>query len=132
MRLSPLNFRGLLHTMNIVGEPGPPENPARSTLKRQAIACWRCAECDDIHDWESDAEECCAAEDAKEAPSAPACPVCAEKYDTHRGATDCCLWKDIPAQRRWQMADAVEAGSTWADQLLLPHARDVPASMAVR
>jgi len=117
--LSPLNFRGLLHTMNLVGEPGAPENPTR--IKRRAIECWRCAECQDVHDWESDAEECCAVADAKAAPSVPACPVCAQKYETHRGASDCCLWKDLPAQRRWHMADAVEAGGSWVDHLLTPN-----------
>ena len=116
MQLSPRNFRGLLHTMNIVGEPVAPEQPTRN--RRRAIECWRCAECEEVHDWESDAEECCVAEDAKEAPSATACPVCAQKYETHRDASDCCLWKDILAQRRWQIADAVEAGGSWADQLL--------------
>ena len=118
MQLSPMNFRGLLHTMNIVGEPRAPEQPMRS--RRHAIKCWRCAECYELHDWESEAEECCAAEDAKEAPSTPACPVCAQKYETHRDASDCCLWKDLSAQRRWQIADAVEAGGSWVDQLQTP------------
>ena len=118
MQLSPLNFRGLLHTMNIVGEPESPDQTRHS--RRRAIECWRCPECLDIHDYEDEAEECCNDADAK-APSAPACPVCAQKYATHRDASDCCIWKDLSAQQRWQIADAVEAGGSWADQLLTPN-----------
>jgi hypothetical protein len=43
--------------------------------------------------------------------------VCGTTAETHRLAADCCLWKDIGAAERWRIADAVEAGATWADQL---------------
>ena len=112
MQLSPFNLRGLINTMGCVV---PTETSAKSKLR--AIECWRCPECWDVHDFEDEAEECCAEAAAKAAPSAKACPVCAQKYDEHRAAADCCLWKDIDAHTRWRMADAVEAGSTWPAQL---------------
>ena len=116
MQLSPLNFRGLIATLGIVGEPLA-EAKSASRTKPRSIECWRCSECRQVHDWEDEAEECCAAEDVKPASTAPACPVCAEKYSERRDATDCCLWKDIDAPTRYRMADAVEAGSTWCEQL---------------
>jgi hypothetical protein len=116
MQLSPLNFRGLIATLGIVGEPVA-DAKTSNRPKPRAIECWRCSECREVHSWESEAEECCADEDAKAAPTATDCPVCAAKYSEHRDAADCCLWKDIDAPTRYRMADAVEAGSTWVEQL---------------
>jgi hypothetical protein len=123
MRLSPLNFRGLLHTLNVVGEPlgGPaPESPSAPKHRRRAIECWKCPECDEVYEWEDEAEECCAEAAAQEAPFSTACPVCAKSYETHRDASDCCLWKDLDTHTRWAVADAVQAGSTWIEALKLP------------
>ena len=117
MHLSPLNFRGLIDTMRLVVS----SEPTKTTKRRRAIECWRCPECSDVHEWEDEAEECCAEEEAKETPKAKACPVCAAKCETFRDAADCCLWKDIDAYSRWRIADAVEAGSTWPEQLGVLH-----------
>jgi hypothetical protein len=114
-KLSPLNFRGLLDRMGMVGDPAA-DKPVPPGARRRAIECWRCPECLDVHDDEDDAERCCA-ETPKEAAVSNSCPVCGEKADTHRLAADCCLWRDIGAAERWRIADAVEAGATWAEQL---------------
>lgn len=116
MQLSPLNFRGLMATLCIVGEPLQ-EAPSTKRTRQRAIECWRCSECLDVYERESDAEVCCAYNHVKSASTDPACPVCAEKYVNHREAANCCLWKDIDAPTRYRMADAVEAGSTWGNQL---------------
>lgn len=124
MRISPLNFRGLLHTLNVVGEPvgDPAQNSPNAPLRRRAIECWKCPECQEVYEWEDEAEECCAEAVAQDAPFSPACPVCAQKYDAHRDAADCCLWKDLDAHTRWAVADAVQAGSTWVEALQINRA----------
>lgn len=46
------------------------------------------------------------------------CPVCGDKAATHRDAADCCLWKDLDAQTRWDIADAVQAGGAWGAEIM--------------
>ena len=130
--LSPLNTRGLLHTLGLLipgSGPSQEQQPATSR-RRKAIECWRCPECDAVHDWESDAEECCAPViGLHDQEAAIQCPVCAQEYASHRDAVDCCLWKDMDAPTRWTLADAVEAGATWAEALaayMLPKVRIEP------
>lgn len=115
MQLSPLNLSGLLTTLQAQAcGTTPAANPKER--RNRALECWRCPECREVYDWEDEAEECCA-EPAPAVTSQPTCPVCAAEYTSHRDAADCCLWKDLDAPTRWRMADAVEAGSTWADQI---------------
>ena len=85
------------------------------TARGRAIAITRyeCPTCSEDYDDEEDAEGCCGEDDVGD----NGCPVCAEKCNDTRDASDCCLWKDIDAPTRWRMADAVDAGSTWAEQL---------------
>lgn len=116
MQLSPINLRGLLARVICEADSAPQGTP-RPSERRRAIECWRCPECQEVHDYEDDAEQCCAASIAAEAQGGPTCPVCSETYTTHRDAADCCLWKDLDAPTRWRLADAVEAGSTWLEQL---------------
>ena len=110
-QLSPLNKHTMLARLNVYRDP----------RKRHATAVtkYECTDCGELHDWECDAEDCCE-ETRKHAAAAgdgTNCPVCGEGYSTHHLAADCCLWKDFDAATRWRMADAVAAGSTWAEQL---------------
>jgi hypothetical protein len=117
-RLSPLNFSGLLANAGVVDRDPRALMPG-TQRRRVAIPCWKCPECYDTHDDEEDAVECCQRPLAASAtePRSSTCPVCNEKAYDARAASDCCLWKDLAAPARWAMADAVEAGSTWAEQL---------------
>lgn len=45
------------------------------------------------------------------------CPVCGEKSTSPHEAVECCLWKDLDAPTRWTVAAALEAGSTWTEEL---------------
>lgn len=114
-RLSPLNFRGLLATMGLDGADA--NDKRRKTTHRAAIQCWKCPECFDVHDFEDEAEDCCAELEKKSAADDAACPVCAEAAKDHRDAADCCLWKDLDAPTRWAIADAVAAGGSWTEAL---------------
>ena len=113
-RLSPLNLRGLLATL---GMAEPDARPMGALHRRRPIECWRCPECLDVHDDEDDAAECCKPTPAEADASSRKCPVCGTAHDSHEAAADCCLWKDFDAPTRWRMAAAVEAGSTWSEQL---------------
>ena len=106
--LSPRNFLGLIAT-----ERTP---PAESAGKGRAVAVCRyeCSACGTEYDDEDEAEECCDSQDVEDYHG---CPVCAGRSESTRDASDCCLWKDIDAATRWRMADAVDAGSTWVEQL---------------
>lgn len=83
----------------------------------ERVVMYRCEECGELHDWESDAEKCCAITPPCSDNTAHDCPICGQHFETARDASDCCLWHDIDAHARWAIADAVEAGSTWADEL---------------
>lgn len=107
VQLSPLNFSGLLCNLR---------EPEHDKLARryEAVTMYRCLTCDETHDWGSDARLCCPPGSDEEDPK---CPVCAAEFTEHRDAADCCLWKDLDAPTRHRIADAVEAGSTWAAEL---------------
>jgi ssDNA-binding Zn-finger/Zn-ribbon topoisomerase 1 len=105
------NWHGFTHIINTQTET------ERKKSRYTEVTMYRCDECDELHDWEDDAEECCAKDVAKTSETEPNCPVCNSEYSDHRQASDCCLWKDIDAPTRWAMADAVDAGSTWAVEL---------------
>lgn len=107
MSLSPLNFLGL-----VAQQRTPQDKPAGGHAI--AITRYLCSVCNADYENEVDAKECFGAE---EEAGDKRCPVCASKCDDTRDAADCCLWKDIDAPTRWRMADAVDDGSTWAEQL---------------
>lgn len=118
MRLSPLNFSGLIALANMPLGALPESHPARTS--RRAIECWQCPDCDEVYDDEDDAIECC--ENESDNPvsclqEARMCPVCASNNTDARDASDCCLWKDFDAHTRWAMADRAEAGEAWIDVL---------------
>jgi hypothetical protein len=124
MRISPLNFKGL---MDNITSPRPMRiDPADKSDRAKPEQVWLCPECDDVHKSYDDAVDCCADLDSYEAPEFVACPVCTRGFKdsdaspAYRFAADCCLWKDLDAPTRWRIADAVEAGSTWAEELLDP------------
>lgn len=48
---------------------------------------------------------------------ASTCPVCGEKSSSPHESVECCLWKDLDAPTRWKVAAALEAGSTWTEEL---------------
>lgn len=126
-RLSPLNFKGLIdtHRAHLAATPNESRNRARNRVEQ----CWRCTECSTVHDWESEAEDCCAGK-TRGAPfsNERACPVCrSTDVISFRDATDCCLWKDLDAPTRRALADRVEAGATWADALGMDTSKAVQA-----
>lgn len=47
---------------------------------------WQCSKCDEVHDDELDAEECC----RPEAYEVFACPLCDDIHDTEALALQCC------------------------------------------
>jgi hypothetical protein len=113
-RLSPFNLRGLVERgMGPLNSP-PAAPKARPYIKE--VVMYRCPECRELHEDEDDAVECCE-EPGAVAASSPDCPVCGTGASSYRDATDCCLWKDLSAADRYRIADAVEDGSTWAEQL---------------
>lgn len=80
------------------------------------VTLYRCDACEEEYDYRSGAEDCCAEEDPDDQ-EPDDCPVCgSESYD-YRAATDCCMWKDLDAPKRWAIADAVEAGATWQEAI---------------
>ena len=84
--------------------------------RAEEVTAYRCPDCGDLHEDEDDALQCC--EPAGHDQDAEiACPVCTVKHIDHREAADCCLWRDLDAPTRWRVADAVEAGATWAEAL---------------
>lgn len=113
IQLSPFNSRAIIEPFLTIGEI-----PYRQTKKRRVeeVTMYRCPECYELHEWESDAEKCCDKTVAANGDKIE-CPVCHERHESHRDAADCCLWKDIDAPTRWRIADAVENGSTWVEQL---------------
>lgn len=125
MNLSPLNFAGLI-ARNSDFPPAPGGKWAKPTPKKKRepieVTAWRCPSCEELHAWEGEAKDCCADEDedsTSHEEGSSDCPVCGLGYPEPRVAADCCLWKDLDAPTRWAMADAVEAGSTWQEQLNL-------------
>lgn len=109
IQLSPLNLFGI--KAQLAKFPEEDDEPCQV----ERVTMYRCPKCDELHEDEDDAESCCASRVTKKATTT--CPVCHENYNTHRDAADCCLWKDIDALTRWQIADAVEHGSTWEIEL---------------
>jgi len=120
-RLSPLNLQGLLRREVFDYSPSPEEAKKKERKSAKYTHAYACPECDSLHRWEDDAEECCQGE----ASAKPAdgddyktlCPVCGSQNDGAQDASDCCLWKDMDQPTRHAMADRVAQGSTWAHEL---------------
>lgn len=108
-RLSPLTLSNLLHRAEqlVNGED------AGTTVESEIRWVYFCPTCNDQHDDELDAIECCGdcSDDAK------SCPVCGSLCADEYAATDCCLWKDLPPAMRHMVAQARERGATWLDAI---------------
>ena len=86
----------------------------RSTPER--VVMWRCPVCDELHDDDDDAADCCAIDDSAEThpeEAACICPVCGTAHASPGRAADCCLWNDLAAGERADVARRVEEGATW-------------------
>jgi hypothetical protein len=118
MKLSPLTLNGLNHYSDGAVQ-NPSKAPSRRTQEVEEVVVYRCPVCQEIHEDEDDAKSCCSDCDVDGEIPLKNCPVCNQPWTAFRDAADCCLWKDLDAPTRWQIADAVEAGSTWIDQLRL-------------
>ncbi|WP_341237899.1 hypothetical protein [uncultured Limnobacter sp.] len=80
------------------------------------VTMYKCNECGDLHDWSDDAEDCCA---EIEKITKVFCPVCASnEHGSYSQAVDCCLWKDLPINKRLSIVDEMEGGSTWIQAIL--------------
>lgn len=80
-----------------------------------------CQTCDTEYSTAAMASECCEVErmEAKLDGGYPhECPVCGEEHNSTLQAANCCLWKDLDSATRYRIARAVEAGSSWNEQLL--------------
>ena len=113
--LSPLNFQRFV----LRAQLGETEHPLAEPKKGEAyrVVMYGCPKCDELYEFRSAAEECCEEPCSGNDLDKWNCPICGVTCESPRDASDCCLWRDYPAQDRWRMADAVEGGSTWAEQL---------------
>lgn len=89
----------------------------RERPEPERVVMWRCPICDELHEDEDDAAECCAeVDDGVEThpeEAACVCPVCGADHASPRSAADCCLWHDLAAYQRAEVARRVEEGATW-------------------
>lgn len=119
LNLSPAARRGIFH--NLIARDSDTARLASETKARrrvEEVTCWRCLECDALHEDEDEAMDCCEpAVAVHDEEIGDHCPVCSKEYANPHEVADCCLWKDIDAPTRWRMACQVEAGSTWAQVL---------------
>ncbi len=114
LKPSPLNLRGLLHTQHVVGEPVPDDKLDR--LCPTMVVMYRCSYCDELHDDEDDAADCCRPP-SPQPRNADVCPVCNQVALNVRDAADCCLWKDLDAATRERIALDLEVGATWLEAI---------------
>ena len=112
MQLSPLARHSVIARQRAADEKAKTPN----VNKAEIVMMYRCPVCGELYDDDFDAEACCPPP-SEDGLHHSICPVCGDKCGTARNAADCCLWKDFDPMTRWQMADAVEAGSDWTTEL---------------
>lgn len=123
MNLSPLNFSRMLCRLRLpADETSNSKKPklADRSDRAEMVMMYRCTDCGDLHEYRDDAEQCCASDAViglHDEEDVALCPVCGSDKKDNREAADCCLWRDFDAATRYRMADAVDAGSTWPEQL---------------
>lgn len=119
MPLSPLNLSNLLEHGSAAQSLDDIEQ-RRMPNTADFVMAYRCSECGELHEDRHEAEFCCARllPVVNGVTVSACCPLCASPFQTHREAVDCCLWKDFPAPTRWEIADAVEAGGEWNNEIL--------------
>lgn len=71
-----------------MGSPLPGTKPDQrgDTVKAKTLELWRCEGCDEIHEWEDEARECC----APEITELYGCIECDKVHDDKAEAIDCC------------------------------------------
>jgi hypothetical protein len=109
MKLSPGNLIGLQHHLM---PPKPLYEDDGDEVKR--VEAYQCPRCGDLHEWRSDAEECCAELKAKADTN---CPVCGLAHESHFQAVDCCLAVDLDFAMRLKVASALQNGADWKTAL---------------
>lgn len=114
-QLSPLNRSGVFHNLIAADNQAAIDRAHGRHRHIETVTRYLCPVCDDEHDDEDEAIECCASESDGQGPNH--CPVCGQENNSPRGASDCCLWKDIDAVARWALAARVEAGENWSEVL---------------
>ncbi|MBA3622910.1 MAG: hypothetical protein H0W48_00270 [Methylibium sp.] len=117
--LSPLT-RYRLHERQILDAIDRATPPAVKRNRPIEVLRYQCPVCDDEHDYESEAEQCCpyeASEGEEAIKDGVLCPVCRSLERGYFDAADCCLWKDIEPAGRYRIARAVEAGAEWIDAI---------------
>lgn len=144
MSLSPLTRSGLNATQGGLVSFFTHDNDFDNSDWAKPFMRYRCQSCQGHHRSESLAATCCPNEvevcfvneageefdTAVELASsmdgselAHSCPICSHPFTDHFQAADCCLWKDVPAPKRWLIARAVEIGASWSDAITT-HTKD--------
>lgn len=92
------------------------ETDAEDCCKPEVYAVYRCSVCRKRHTEEDDAESCCPAI-ANGQPMQ--CPVCLQGADSFEIAADCCLHvhPTLTAFGRQRVAEAVASGTPWDEAL---------------
>ena len=92
------------------------EDDAQACCAPSLFPSYVCPVCDEVHDTKRDAADCCAGVDAV---SHLTCPVCGTKHDDPHEAADCCLWKDTTPHQRFLIASRLEADprTTWQEAI---------------
>ena len=112
VQLSPLTIANLADNIGVLQNFDELKNKAKARVRE--VVHYQCPSCLELHDSVSEAAECCLDVDAGDACG---CPVCSQGYLNYRDAADCCLWHDLDVMTRRAIADAVENGSTWLEEL---------------
>lgn len=61
------------------------------SMTRVVVCKWECGACNELHDHEHEAEQCCAPDVSR----CWVCPACDRAYSAKKDAEDCCPDKDI-------------------------------------
>lgn len=77
---------------------------------------YECGSCNEVHEYESSAEECC----RPEVNEVWVCDICGEAHDDHEAAVNCCVGK-VKARG----TDTVRCPSCYRDHELVQHAAEV-------
>lgn len=92
------------------------EQDAQSCCAPEVESVYECPHCDETHDDRQSAIQCCT---AGERMNRLICPVCAKKQNSAHEAADCCLWKDTTPHQRYLMAPRLEQvpSTTWQEAI---------------
>lgn len=116
-RLSPATLAGMQAWEGITAEMMATDE---ADIEVEAVTVYECPDCNERHDFESDAIACCEhvrLERKLGKPDPTLCPVCGAEHSSVTEAADCCLWKDLDAYRRYRIGQMVEGGVPWRDAI---------------